>query len=219
MLFLSALLVLCLAPLLCTAQSTDAPAATRSGSGTTPALAPASIELKINKATDTIDKLNRDVIDSLAGTLDSDAHSSIGSYANSDALPTSENVTESAPSSASGNSTTAANDQKFSSVLKDLQGLEEQLKDSLRNLTAARHSALRGMLRPMLQQVQQLRTNLTHLRNHMIGYHAVTELQQHIHDLTAELGDVITAPLPTAPGQAAGSVPSRPGALAADKQL
>lgn len=194
-------------------------------STTSPAVV--SIEVKIKKATDTIDNLNKNIIDSLAGTIDNDALSPIGTYADAESLVNStsnftaanaSSVTLSSTQTAQTNNssvnlglkqqenaTSAQNtDQKFSTVLKDLQEFEEHLMDSIRNFTATRQYAYRTMLRPMLQQVQQLRSNLTHLRNHMIGFHAVTELQQQVNALTTELGDVITSgrPEPSAEIQA-----------------
>lgn len=218
---LIALLLLCLANFCClsvTGIPLPPDEETAETSTTTLPLVTAapSIEVKIRKATDKIANLNKNIIDSLAGTIDNDAHSSIGTYfdaqvlttnatANSTASSTASPVSVTVPSSA--NSTTnqtstttmsanASADLKFSTVLADLQEFENHLQDSIRNFTATRQFAYRTMLRPMLQQVQQLRSNLTHLRNHMIGFHAVTELQQQVNALTVELGDVITSGRP-----------------------
>lgn len=166
---------------------------------------PPSLESKIKKATDSINSLNKNIIESLAGTMDKDAHSSVGTYISDfEARISNGSFPFSALNSSllqpneqewmkKKNETSLQADQKFSDVMKDLQEFEDHLRESIRNFTTTRQYAYRNMLRPMLQQVQQLRSNLTHLRNHLVGYHAVTELQQHVNTLTAEIGDAITS--------------------------
>lgn len=207
---LSTAFLLCLANFSCLVTGIPLFLEESSDTGTTtlPTLVASSIEVKIKKATDTIETLNKNIIDSLGGTIERDAHSSIGTYLDSEALlNTTVNSTTTAanplstttPNTTMKQENTTGNpheDFKFSIVLRDLQEFEDHLKDSIRNFTATRQFAYRTMLRPMLQQVQQLRTNLTHLRNHMIGFHAVTELQQQVNALTVELGDVITSGRP-----------------------
>lgn len=182
---------------------------------TTTVLPNPSIEVNIRKATERINKLNKNIIESLADTMDSDAHSTIGSYADLDALSTNASTNSSSTGSLLTNSTGSdASDQKFSFVLKDLEEFEDHLRASIRNFTTTRQFAYGTMLRPMLQQVQQLKTNLTHLRNHMIGYHAVTELQKQVSALTTELGDAITS---TRPGpQTEAEMQSMPSSLTQD---
>ena len=219
-------LLLCLANFSC--HCVPLPDEEGGETSTTPLPALVTIEVKIKKATDTIENLNKNIIDSLAGTIDRDALSTIGTFMYADAASllnatasnsTNSNSNSTTPGLTSASSSSAATtanpnvkkqenttattaapntDQKFSVVLKDLQEFEDHLQESIRNFTATRQFAYRTMLRPMLQQVQQLRANLTHLRNHMVGYHAVTELQQQVNALTTELGDVITSGRPSA---------------------
>lgn len=84
-------------------------------------------------------------------------------------------------------------DKKFSSVLREIKDLEETIQVAIRNFTSTRQFAYGAMLRPMLSNIQQLRTNLTMLRNRMIGFVALTEIRTQVNHLTDEIGDAIVA--------------------------
>ena len=123
--------------------------------------------------------------------------SSSSSSSSTTSSPSSPSPSSSSPSS---NSTTSQaqiqqqeQDRKFSSVLRELKDLEDHLQVAIRNFTQTRQYAYGAMLRPMLTNIQQLRTNLTMLRNRMIGFVALTEIRQQVNHLTDEIGDAIVA--------------------------
>ena len=84
-------------------------------------------------------------------------------------------------------------EQKFSIVLRELEDLEEYVQYSIRNLTASRQFAYGAMLRPMVTHIQQLRTNLTLLRNRMVGIVALNSITQQVNSLSTEIGGAITS--------------------------
>lgn len=157
----------------------------------------ATLDVKIHKATEKIRILNQKVEDSLAQSIIVDATESptdidegILNYA---AISSSSE----AASSRNISSEAAEREQKFSDVLKELADLESVIEDGIRNFTANRQWAYSSMLRPMLLQIQQLRTNLAGLRNRMIGFVALAELQLQVHNLTQEMGDIVTGSRPS----------------------
>lgn len=108
----------------------------------------------------------------------------------------SSSSTSSSPSpSVSGTFTSESQEQekKFSSVLREIRDLEETIQVAIRNFTSTRQFAYGAMLRPMLSNIQQLRTNLTMLRNRMIGFVALTEIRTQVNHLTDEIGDAIVS--------------------------
>ena len=84
-------------------------------------------------------------------------------------------------------------EKKFSSVLREIKDLEDTIQVAIRNFTSTRQFAYGAMLRPMLSNIQQLRTNLTMLRNRMIGFVALTEIRTQVNHLTDEIGDAIVS--------------------------
>ena len=114
-------------------------------------------------------------------------------------VPSSSSSSSSASSSPSFSSSSSSQaqqqeqDKKFSSVLRELKDLEDHLQVAIKNFTQTRQYAYGAMLRPMLTNIQQLRTNLTMLRNRMIGFVALTEIRQQVNHLTDEIGDAIVA--------------------------
>lgn len=171
-----------------------------------------SLESKIKTATETIKVLSQKVEDSLAETIVADASqptSGITDLPEESLAYAADSVTASVPvvapiQSSQSNQTSPQSpvaqdtenvirDQKFSTVLKDLDDLEYILQGGIRNFTRNHQYAYSAMLRPMLTQIQQLKNNLTNLRNRMIGFVALTELRQQVTDLTVEIGDAITS--------------------------
>jgi hypothetical protein len=166
-----------------------------------------SLESKIKSATETIKVLSQKVEDSLAQSIVVDAAQPTSGI--TDMPDETLNYAAGSPpvipaviASISAQAAVQApvqdpdsviREQKFSTVLKDLDELEGLLQGGIRNFTQTRQFAYSTMLRPMLTQVQQLKNNLTNLRNRMIGFVALTELRQQVTDMTTEIGDAITA--------------------------
>lgn len=160
----------------------------------------ATLDAKIHKATEKIRILSQKVEDSLAHSIIVDATESptdtdegISNYA---AIPSSSSSASEVASARNVSSETVAREQKFSDVLKELADLESVIEGGMRNFTASRQWAYSAMLRPMLVQIQQLRTNLTGLRNRMIGFAALAEIQLQVQVIAEEMGDVVTGSRP-----------------------
>lgn len=107
-------------------------------------------------------------------------------------LESAADATEATIASYTAEVTDEHREQKFSSVLRDLEDLEAHIQTTIRNLTATRQFAYGAMLRPMVTHIQQLRTNLTLLRNRMVGIVALNTIAQQVNSLTSEIGDAIT---------------------------
>ena len=166
-----------------------------------------SLENKIKSATERIKVLSQKVEDSLAQSIVADASpvteavpdvDTVLSYAAEPEISLPANVPAPKPDT--------VRDQKFSTILKELDELEVVLQDGIRDFTQTRQHAFRSMLRPMLQQVQQLKSNLTQLRNRLISYVALTELRQQVTDIRNEVGDAITSNRPPAASPLANSL-------------
>lgn len=164
---------------------------------TTTASSGVSLESKIKSATERVKVLSQKVEDSLAQSIVADASpvteavpdiDTVLSYAAEPEITLPANIPPGKPD--------AIRDQKFSTVFKDLDELEVILQDGIRDFTQTRQFAFRNMLRPMLQQVQQLKGNLNQLRNRLISYVALHELRQQVTDIRNEVGDAITSNRP-----------------------
>ncbi|KAI1301764.1 hypothetical protein HDE_03341 [Halotydeus destructor] len=84
-------------------------------------------------------------------------------------------------------------EQKFSSVLNDIDELEVHVKDAIGNLTANRQYAFGAMLKPMVTQIHDLRLNLTLLRHQVIGIVALENLRTHVNSLQSDVNSAMDA--------------------------
>lgn len=102
-------------------------------------------------------------------------------------------------------------DTRFSDVLRDLEDLELHVQDAIANFTANRRFGYSALLRPMVTNIRELRTNLTLLRNRMIGIVALNSVASQVTSLQSEIGDAISSvPANQPSGQPSGYLNTSP---------